>query len=119
MQAAPKQLKPLSGMTLTGDEKIMLAWLRGAKWEAQETAYKAKVPEFFNGVRLYKMQGGATTGAGAMGLLDVFIKKLDFQGVIAKQEMYPVTLQGNARFVTLREADLANLGIGGDDDDGL
>jgi hypothetical protein len=125
MQVPQQQLKPISGVELTADEKIILKWIRGAKWDAQTEArdpipYKAKVPEFFNGVRLYKVQGGATTGAGAMGALDLFIKKIEFHGVISKQELYPVLAQGAARYLMLRKKDLENLSVGsgaGDEDD--
>lgn len=125
MQVPQQQLKPISGVELTSDEKLILKWIRAAKWDAQTDArepipYKAKVPEFFNGVRLYKVQGGATTGAGAMGALDLFIKKIEFHGVISKQDLYPVSTLGAARYLTLKKKDLENLsvGSGASDDDG-
>ncbi|NBX02972.1 MAG: hypothetical protein EBR02_02680 [Alphaproteobacteria bacterium] len=122
MQISCQLLKPLSTIALTSDEEKILKWIRGAKWEAVAGArdpipYKAKVPEFFSGVRLYKVQGGATTGAGAMGALDLFIKKIEFQGVISKQEMYPVITQGTSRFLMLKKMDMENLGVGADEDD--
>lgn len=125
MQVPQQQLKPISGVELTADEKTILKWIRSAKWDAQPDArdpipYKAKVPEFFGGVRLYKVQGGAVSGAGAMGALDLFIKKIEFHGVISKQDLYPVTAQGTARYLMLRKKDLENLSVGsdtGDEDD--
>lgn len=119
MQVAPTQLKSISSVQLSADESKILSWVRNAVWEPQAEArepipYKAKVPEFFGGVRLYNVQGG-----GAQGPLDLFIKKLQFQGVISKQDMYPVTMQGNARFLALKKMDLDNLGVGQDDDDEL
>lgn len=124
MHVQQQQLNPVSGIELTGDEAVIIKWIRSVKWEAQQgerepIPYKAKVPEFFNGVRMYKVQGGATSGAGAMGALDLLIKKLQFQGVISKQDLYPVITQGTARYLMLRKTDLDNLGAGrgGDEDD--
>lgn len=122
MQVAQKKLNPLSVAELTEDEKSILQWIRHADWIPQRGArdpipYKAKVPEFFKGVRLYKVQGGAVTGAGAMGALDLFVKKVQFQGVISKQDLYPVTAEGTARFLSLKKADLDNLGVGADTDE--
>lgn len=122
MQVQTQPLKPLSSITLTGDENAILKWIRKVKWEVQKgerepLPYKAKVPEFYDGVRLYKVQAGATTGAGAMGALDLFIKKIAFSGIISKQDLYPVITQGTARYLVLRKADLDNLGAGGDDED--
>ena len=121
MQVPVNQLKPLSGVELSADESKMLTWLRSATWEPQNDArepipYKAKLPEFYSGVRLYNMQGGAGAG-GAHGALSLFIKKLEYQGVISKQELYPVVTQGSARFLSLKKADLDNLGIGQEDDE--
>lgn len=121
MQVPMGQLKPLSNVQLSADESKMLAWLRNVAWEAQTDArdpipYKAKIPEFFGGVRLYNMQGGAGA-SGAHGALSLFIKKLEYQGVISKQELYPVVTQGSARFLSLKKADLENLGVGQEDDE--
>jgi hypothetical protein len=128
MHAQQTQLKPLSTIELTPDEGTILKWMRNAAWEPQKDArepipYKAKVPEFFNGVRLYRLQAGAApTGGGAMGPLDLFIKKIQYQGVISKQDLYPVVAQGSLRFLSLRKTDLENLGVrighpAGDEDD--
>ena len=120
MQVPINQLKPLSNIQLTADENKMLKWLHSVAWEAQTDArnavsYKAKVPEFFSGVRMYNMQGGAGV-SGAHGALSLLIKKLEYQGVISKQELYPVLTQGNARFLALKKADLDNLGVGQEDE---
>jgi hypothetical protein len=117
MQVPVKQLKPLSSLQLTPEEHKIVAWMRKAAWEPQADArepipYKAKVPEFFGGVRLYNMQSG-----GALGPLDLFIKKIEYQGVITKQSLYPVSVQGTARYLSLAKADLDNLGVGGDEYD--
>ena len=117
MQVQAQQLKPLSSVALNPDERAIIAWIRSAHWEPQTgerepIPYKAKVPEFFSGVRFYKVQAGATTGAGAMGALDLLIKKLSFSGIISKQELYPVIAQGASRFLQLKKADLDNLGAG-------
>lgn len=122
MHIQQQQLKPLSGIELTNDERTILKWIRSVKWDAQKSGrepipYKAKVPEFFGGVRLYKVAGGAASGAGAMGALDLFIKKIQYQGVISKQDLYPVIAENNARYLMLRKADLDNLGVGGGDED--
>ena len=92
----------------------MLAWMRATAWEADTSArepipYKTKVPEFYSGVRLFGMGGG-----GAQGGLELFIKKLQYGGVIGKQELYPVGGHGAARTLSLKKADLDNLGVGGD-----
>lgn len=121
MQVPVNQLKSLASVQLSADESKMLAWLRSAAWQPQNDArdpipYKAKLPEFFSGVRLYNMQGGAGT-SGAHGALSLFIKKLEYQGVISKQELYPVLTQGSARFLSLKKADLDNLGIGQEEDE--
>lgn len=120
MQVPVNQLKPLSSVQLSADENKMLAWLRSTKWEPQadvrDVPYKAKLPEFFGGVRLYNVQGGAGA-SGAHGALSLLIKKLEYKGVISKQELYPVVTQGNARFLSLKKADLDNLGVGKDGDD--
>lgn len=117
-----QDLKPISAVELTKDEHTILSWIRSANWEpaakpGDTEAHKAKVPEFFNGVRLYKVQAGAPGGAGSMGPLDVFIKKIEFFGVIMKQELYPVITEGNAKFLILRQPDLDNLGVGSHDED--
>ena len=121
MQVQVKSLKPLSGVQLSADEGKMLSWLKTAKWEPQAgerepIPYKAKVPEFFGGVRLYNVQGGGGAG-GAHGALALLIKKLEYQGVISKQELYPVSAQGGGHYLSLRKADLDNLGVGQDGDD--
>ncbi len=121
MQVPVNQLKPLSSVSLSADENKILKWLRSVVWEEQmdsrnSVSYKAKVPEFFSGVRMYNMQGGAGV-SGAHGALSLLIKKLEYQGVISKQELYPVLTQGNARFLALKKADLDNLGIGQEDDE--
>lgn len=121
MYIQSKQLKPITSIQLSTDESKILSWLRGAAWKPQTDArepipYKAKVPEFFSGVRLYRMQGGGG-GTGAQGALDLFVKKLEYQGVISKQDLYPVTTEGGARFLSLRKMDLENLGVGQEDDE--
>ncbi len=109
-------LKPLTSIELTNDDHILLKWMRSAAWEPVADArepvpYKAKVPEFYNGLRLYRMQGG--TAGGSLGALELFIKKLGFQGVIAKQDIYPIAGHGNQpRYLSLKKADLDNLGVG-------
>ena len=120
MQVQVKQLKPLSSVQLTTDEGKILSWLRSAPWEkladAREPTFKAKVPEFFGGVRLYNMQ--ATAGAGAaQGPLALFIKKIEYQGVLSKQEMHPVAMIGNNRYLSLKKTDLDNLGVGDEEED--
>jgi hypothetical protein len=119
MHIAPKQLTPLKSLQFSPEENKMLGWLKSAAWEEQSDArepipYRAKVPEFFGGTRLYHM----SAGGGAQGPLELFIKKLEYQGVITKQDLYPVTIKGNARFLSLKKADLENLGIGqGEEED--
>ncbi|NBO18843.1 MAG: hypothetical protein EBV03_06390 [Proteobacteria bacterium] len=119
MHIEVKKLKPLSSVSLTPDEEKMLRWLRAAPWEKlpdiREPTLRAKVPEFFSGVRLYQMQAGGA--GGAQGLLGLFIKKLEYQGVLSKQDMHPVAAQGNARYLALKQTDLDNLGVGQHDDD--
>lgn len=97
----------------------MLAWIRSATWEAQKDArepvpYKAKVPEFFGGVRMYRVAAG---GGGAQNALEVLIKKLAFQGVLGKQDLYPLVVQGVGRYLFLKKAELDNLGVGQHDED--
>jgi hypothetical protein len=121
MQVQSKSLKPLSTIQLSADEKKLLQWLKSVAWEPQAGThepipYKAKVPEFFGGVRLFQMQGGGGAGA-AYGAIGLFIKKLESQGVISKQDLYPITTQGSARYISLKKADLENLGAGQDEDD--
>lgn len=118
MHIAPTQLKKLRDNEFSENELKMLDWLRGADWQAQTGArepipYKAKVPEFFGGVRLYHVAAGGSS----QGPLDLFIKKLQYQGVISKQDLYPVTAEGAARFLSLRKADLDNLGVSQQADD--
>lgn len=115
-------LKPLSSVTLSKDEGKILTWLRSADWKPEAGArepvpFKAKVPEFYSGVRLYSMQGG--TSSGSMSPLALFIKKLEHQGVIKKQGIDPVAGHGGARFLLLTKLELDNLGVGrgGDDED--
>ena len=122
MHIEVKKLKSLSAVALNPDEEKMLSWLRRAPWEKlpdiREPTYRAKVPEFFNGVRMYQMQGGGGGGAGsAQGLLGLFIKKLEYQGVLSKQDMHPVTSQGSARYLSLKKSDMDNIGVGGSDDE--
>ena len=107
-------LKPISSIELTADETKMLKWLKRTAWEAQKDQhepipYKTKVPEFYDGVRLYKMQGSA--GGGSLGLLELFIKKLQHNGIIGKQDIYPLAGHGNVRTISLKKADLDNLGV--------
>lgn len=125
MHIAAKTLKPLSTVTLSSDENKMISLLRAAKWEPQKDmrdpiSYKTKIPEFYSGVRLYKMQAGGVSAGGAMGALEVLVKKLEFNGIIGKQEMYPLVIQNGARFLLLKKADMDNLGVGKahDDEDG-
>lgn len=112
-------LKPLSSIELTADDTIILKWLRSTSWSAVTEAkepipYKTKVPEFYSGVRLYRMQAGNSTH----GMLELFIKKLGFQGVISKPDLYPVTGHGNQpRYLCLKKADLDNLGVGKEEDE--
>lgn len=120
IQAIP--LKPLSSIELTAEESIILKWVRTAQWESVAGAkvpipYKAKVPEFYGGVRLYRMQAGGAS-AGSLGALEVFIKKLGLQGVITKQTLYPVEGHGNQpRYLSLKKADLDNLGVGKEEEE--
>jgi hypothetical protein len=121
MQVPVNQLKSLANVELSADENKILSWLRSATWENQEdardpTLYKAKLPEFYSGVRLYNMQGGAGA-SGAHGALSLLIKKLEYQGVLSKQELYPVVTNGNARFLSLKKAELDNIGVGQDDEE--
>jgi hypothetical protein len=108
-------LKPISVIELTADENKMLKWLKRSQWEPQKDKhepipYKTKVPEFYDGVRLYKMQGSA--GGGSLGLLELFIKKLQHNGIIGKQDIYPLAGHGTARTLSLKKADMDNLGVG-------
>ena len=120
MQYKAEPLKSLSAIALTLEETTLLKWLRAAAWAPVKGAhepipYKAKVPEFYGGVRLYRMQGG---GAGALGALDLFIKKLGIQGVISKPGLYPVEGHGaGPRYLSLKKADLENLGVGRAEED--
>jgi hypothetical protein len=115
MHVAHKPLTPLPAIELSPDDKKILAWFRQAAWEIQHQAqgvlYKAKVPEFFNGVRLYRVQGGTAPGS-SQGALEIFMKKLEYQGALGKQQMYPLLVQGNTRFLQLTKAELDNLGVG-------
>src|SRR5688500_5311632 len=112
MHIQDKPLKPLTSIQLSADESKILQWMRSASWEAQTGArdpipYKAKVPEFFGGVRLYRMQAGGGS-APSHNALELFIKKLEFQGCIARQELYPLAVEGGARFLSLKKAELEN-----------
>ncbi len=120
MQVQSKILKSLTVVELSADESKILGWLRKTKWAPVAGArdpipYKTKVPEFFDGVRLYRMQAGATGAAQAP--LEFFIKKLQFQGVIHKQDMYPLTTEAGAKYLALRKEDLDNLGVGQEEDE--
>ena len=121
MYAPQTILKPLSSIQLGKEETTIVKWLRSAQWEPVKDAktpipYRAKVPEFFGGVQLYRMQGGA--GGGAVGALELFIKKLGMQGVIGKQELYPLIGHGTQpRYVALKKAELDNLGVGQEEED--
>lgn len=124
MHTPAQTLKPLSSATLTAEENTIVSWIRSAKWELVADAkdpkpFKAKVPEFFKGVRLYHMH---TTGGGnaSIGPLELFIKKMGLLGVLGKQTLYPVSGHGNQpRYLTLAKTELDNLGVGkaSDDDD--
>ncbi len=120
IQATP--LKPLTSIELTVEENIILKWIRSSQWEPvkgvpEPIPYKAKVPEFYGGARLYRMQAGGAS-AGSLGALELFIKKLGLQGVISKQGLYPVEGHGNQpRFLSLKKADLQNLGVGAQEED--
>ena len=118
MHIEVKPLKSLSTVSLTSEEGKLLSWLRSAPWQpvsdAREPTLRAKVPEFFGGVRLYIIQGGGPQGRNA---LDLLIKKLEYQGVLSRQDMYPVQVEGAARYVSLKASDVANLKAQDDDDD--
>jgi hypothetical protein len=112
MHIAPQQLRPLANVELSTNEAKILEWLRSAKWEAQQGAHspqKTKVPEYYSGVRLYSMQGHDA----AQGALEIFLKKLQYQNVISKLDIYPLAGHGASRFLTLPKADLENLAIPG------
>lgn len=117
MHIQDKRLKSLDSIQLTTEETTILKWLRSAAWEAVKDAkepvpYKAKVPEFYNGIRLYRMQVGGSS-AGSLGALEIFIKKLGFGGIITKPDLYPVVGHSNQpRYLMLKKADLDNLGVG-------
>jgi len=122
MQVQAAALKPLGSIELTADDTVILKWIRSAAWEPVKGAhepipYKAKVPEFYGGVRLYRLQAGGAS-AGSLGALELFIKKLGLQGVITKQALYPVEGHGNQpRYLSLKKADLTNLGVGQREED--
>jgi len=121
MHIQPKQLKPLESIQLSEDESKILKWLKAAVWAPDTAAnepipYKTTVPQFFSGVRLYGAVPGKA-GAGSLGALELFIKKLEYQGVITKQELYPVTGHGLTRFLSLKKVDLANLGVGKEEEE--
>jgi hypothetical protein len=119
MHILAKPLTPLKSLQFSAEENKLLNWLKNASWEekngAKEPIFQAKVPEFFGGTRLYHVKAGGA--AGAQGPLELFIKKLEYQGAISKQDLYPITIQGNARFLSLKKADLENLGIGQAEED--
>jgi hypothetical protein len=122
MHIQPTKLKPLGSIELTADDSAILKWIRSASWEPVTGAhepipYKAKVPEFYGGVRLYRMQAGGAS-AGSLGALELFVKKLGLQGVLTKQSLYPVEGHGNQpRYLSLKKADLDNLGVGQDEEE--
>ena len=122
MQVKDTVLKPLGSIELSKDEALMLKWLKSASWEPVKDAhepipYRAKVPEFHGGVRLFRMQAGGPS-AGSFGALELFIKKLGIQGVITKPPLYPIEGHGNQpRYLALKKADLNNLGVGRNDDE--
>jgi hypothetical protein len=122
MQVVSKVLKPVSDVQLNADETKILKWLKTADWQPQNDArppipYKARVPEFYSGVRMYKLQGSAHTAGGALGALELFIKKLEYQGVLTKQDLYPVSVIGAVRYLSLKKADLDSLGVGKNEED--
>jgi len=110
-------LKPLDTVSLTPDESTMLKWIRSVAWEIVKGArepipYKAKVPQYYDGVQLYRMQAGGAS-AGSLGALEIFIKKLAIHGVITKQGPYPMEGHGSQpRYLSLNKTDLDNLGVG-------
>ena len=115
------KLNPLTSIQLSAEEKKILDWMRQAKWEPQKDQrepipYKAKVPEFFGGVRLFRMQAMGAS-AGSLGALELFIKKLQFDNIITKQGLYPLDGHGATRYISLKKVDLDNLGIGKKRDD--
>ena len=120
MQVQEAKLNPLSGIELKADEIVMLKWLRSVSWQQVAgphgaVAFKAKIPEFYGGVRLYNMQAGA---GGALGALELFIKRLGLQGVIGKQTLYPIEGHGTQpRYLSLKKADMENLGVGKAEED--
>ena len=115
-------LKPLESVTLSAEEKAILIWIRNASWQIVADAkepkpYKAKVPEYYKGTRLYRMQA-VSSGNASVGGLDMLIRKLSISGIISKQGPYPVSGHGSEpRFLTLPKTDLDNLGVGKDDED--
>jgi hypothetical protein len=66
---------------------------------------------------MYKLQGSAHTAGGALGALELFIKKLEYQGVLTKQDLYPVSVIGAVRYLSLKKADLDSLGVGKNEED--
>jgi hypothetical protein len=122
MHVQEVQLKPLSSIQITSEETTILKWINSAAWEAVKdphgaVSYKAKVPEFFSGVRLYRLQAGGAS-AGSLSALELFIKKLGLQGVISKQELYPLSGHGaQSRYLSLKKGDLDNLRISGEEDE--
>lgn len=121
LYAQTVQLKPLTDITLSKEDSAILAWIRSAQWELVKDAkspqpFKAKVPEFYKGARLYQMHAGPG-GSAAQGI-ELFVKKLGIQGIISKQALYPLSGHGNQpRYLTLAKADLDNLGVGKDEED--
>ncbi|HEU5046779.1 MAG TPA: hypothetical protein VFT64_02945 [Rickettsiales bacterium] len=113
MHIKPAALKPLNSISLTHDENVILKWLRTVAWEAvkvgSEPFLKAKVPQYYGGIQLYRLQAGGAP-AGALGALEIFIKKLAIHGIITKQGLYPVEGHGaQPRYLSLRKTDLDNL----------
>jgi len=122
MQTKEARLNPLSSIQLKAEENTMLKWIRSASWEPVKEAkapipYRAKIPEFFSGVRLFTLQGGGP-GSSSLGALEIFIKKLGLQGVITKQVLYPIEGHGSGpRYLSLKKADLDNLGVGQEEEE--
>jgi len=120
MQIAEKPLTPLSQLQLSPEERKIIGWLKTTTWETMPAEhgivrYKTKVPEFYNGARLYNMQGGGTRGP--FSPVELLIKKLNLQGALTKQDLYPLQGHGSVRFLIFKKADLDNLGVGKAEED--
>lgn len=113
-------LNPIHSIQLKPEEAIILKWLRSVAWtpvtdRREPVPYKARIPEFFGGVRLYPLQSSQSGGVGA---LELFIRRLSIQGIITKTELYPIEGRGSqTRYLYLKKADLDNLGVGQPDDE--